>query len=164
MKNLKSVITNGVLILVGVLFLIFMSQAYETTILNTTTSTKTGYNLIDTTGFKYLNSKTQYMIVAGIFTVIFVSILLLVSILCLLTSLDVIKNDKLAKILNIVNVVASALTLVFIVSVLGVVADLIADAPGASIGWAVIMNLILSVVALVLTILPVITSLKKKKA
>ena len=160
MKNLKSVITNAVLILVGVLFLVFMSQAYETV---KYMGSITGYDFVETTGFKYLPTKTQYMVVSGIFTIIFVSVLLLVTILCLLTSLNVIKNEKVAKILNIVNVVAAALTVVFAVSVLGVLADSISGATGVSVGWALILNVILSVVALVLTVLPVVTSLKKKK-
>ena len=110
-----------------------------------------------------MDAKTQYMVVSGIFTIVFVSVLLLVTILCLLTSLNVIKNEKVAKILNIVNVVAAALTVVFAVSVLGVVADSISGVTIASVGWALILNVILSVAALVLTVLPVVTSLKKKK-
>ena len=159
MKNLKSVITNAALILVGVLFLIFMSQAYESM---KGMGSISGYDFTETTGFKYMPVKTQYMIVSAILTIVFVSVLLLVSILCLLTSLNVIKNDKVAKILNIVNVVASALTVVFIVSVIGVLADSISGATGVSVGWALILNVILSVVALGLTVLPFVTFLRKK--
>ncbi len=163
MKNLKSVLVNAAVALVGVLFLVFMSQAYET-IKVFDTQTISGYDLTKTTNFDLMDSKTKYMVVAGIFTIVFVCVLLLVSILNILTSLEVIKSEKVAKILNIVNVVASALIVVFIVSVLGIVADQLSGSPVASVGWALILNMILAVVALALTVFHLFVSLKKKNA
>ena len=88
-------------------------------------------------------------------------------------SLNLLKSEKLARIFDFVNVAAAVLLLVFTICSLATTASLISDSmkavPSAmkefynmSLGWGLIVNLVLSVVSAGLTVLSLVFTLRKK--
>lgn len=176
MKNLKSNIVNILAILFSALTYVFLSQAYFTFSysisiggLNGEAGSITGYEVLK----NYLegDSKDQMLAVSLIFLTIFAALVILCSIINILANCGVIKNKGVVKITNFVNVVSSILMVVFVAIGLFIMIDLTKDASlsiGSSsidykIGWASIVNFIISIAIFILTIFAFKTSKQTKK-
>lgn len=163
MKNLKSVIMNVAVVLLGVLALVFMSQAYYTISMAGQSESATGFDFLESA--KDAPSDYTLVQVSVIIGIVVLSIMMLVAIVNLLANLGVIKSEKVAKILKFVNVAAAVLFVVFAVCALVGVANLVADTNAfvkmASIGWACIANLVVAVVTAVATVLDLVVKNKK---
>ncbi len=98
------------------------------------------------------------------------SILIISAILNILVDFDIIKNQKLAKILGIVNIVSSVLILVFFICIIGALADQQKDAVAlmpmlkglTSLGWGIIVNIVLSVLSLAAAVVDFFVFSKQK--
>lgn len=171
MRNLKNILTNGALMLLSVFALVFMSQAYSVVNLPAQMGGKqvtNGFDFIK--NLDLLQSSNDKLIAASIILIIILASVLIVSaVLNMLISFDIIKNEKLAKILTIVNVVASVLVLVFFVCIVGALADEQADAVAlmpmlkglTSLGWGIIVNIVLAVIAVAVAVAQCVISYKK---
>ena len=157
MKNVKAVVMNVVLVLVSVLGFVFMSQAYMTAL----GSTGVGYEFVD---MKVSGMGSNFSLVkASVFiNIIVLSLVAVVAIVNLLVNFNVIKNDKLAKVLNLVNVVLTVLFVVSAVLALVGMNGIVADSMGfGKLGWAVIANLVLAVVGAIVAVANLVLNRKK---
>ena len=159
MKNLNSTLTNGPLIVLAVLTFIFMSQAYYTT----TVGVANGFDLMDAGD---MPAKYQLLAASNIIACVLVSLIIVVAVVSLLVDYGVIKNKKLAKIINIVNVVLASLLLIFSICAISAMASIVSDfnamsANFCSIGWALIVNLIVAVLMCAVAGYVMLTSRKK---
>ncbi len=171
MKNLKALLVNVGLIVLGALMLVFMSQAYETakaTVAGVTMSDSVpGYDAISFE--KGQSDAANLLAVANILVIVFVSLLIIVAVLNLLTSCGVIKNEKLANILHIASVALAVLAAVS--AVLGLIGaaisasdleKLLGGAMTVKTGWACILNLVLGVLTAGVATYDFLTSRKAK--
>ena len=147
MKNLRSLIMNGILVLVGVLGLVFMSQAFATSF---------GASL---SGFKYMELSgaglpTEIVLtkVSVIINIIVLSAMILVALVNILVVCGLIKSERVARILAITNIILAAIFLCANVMAMACLGSFYADT-GVKLGWALILNLVLSGVALVVAAL-----------
>lgn len=154
MKNLRSVLMNVALVLVGVLALVFMSQSYATSY----GASMSGYDFLDLSG-SGLPTEIVLTKVSVIINLIVVSAMILVAIVNLLASCGVIKSEKLAKILGIVNIVLAVIFLCANVMAMASLGSFYAGT-GVKLGWALILNLILSVAAVVVAVVEKVLSKK----
>ncbi len=171
MRNLKNLLTNGVLMLLSVLGLVFISQPYSVVNLPAQMGGKqvtNGFDFIK--NLDLIESSNDKLIAASIILIIILSSVLIVSaILNILINFDIIKNEKLAKILGILNLVVAVLVLVFFVCIIGALADEQADAVAlmpmlkglTGLGWGIIVNIVLAVITVATAIAQFVVSKKK---
>ena len=175
MKNLKSLILNGGLLAVGAMILGFMAGSYQTMSTKLVSSSVTGYKYmtdsldvlkqdIKLDGFP--NGSYGLIAASSIIVIILVSLMMLLAIVNILISLNVIKNEKLIKILNIANAVLSLLTIVFVactmIGINGVTnATLESMKEYIHFGYGIIINIILAAIALCISVFGIFASKKK---
>lgn len=148
MKNLKSVVMNIALLVVGVLSLVFFTQPFYT---ERIMGSATGYDFAETEIFKGMSSNISAIKAGVIIGIVVLSIMMLVALVNLLVEFKVIKNAKIAKVLKFVTLVVVALVLIAsIVTFAGAVS--LAGEYNASLGWAAIVNLILAIGAAVMAV------------
>lgn len=162
MKDLKVTLLYVVNILMGILTYVFLSQPY----MSTTTmgsglglANQSGYDIIDSLFTSSGGTGTEVMLALSTFLVsIFAGVLIIASIYNLLVSFDVVKNSKFTKVANIVNLVATAVLVAFGVIALScdaaninntLVNNVVPMENLYNVGWAVIVNLVMAVIALV---------------
>ncbi len=172
MKNIKSLIANGFMILMSVLAFVMMSQPYSVVNLPAQMGGKqvsNGFDFIK--HLDLLQNNNDKLIAASIILIlILASILIISAILNILVDFDIIKNQKLAKILGIVNIVSSVLILVFFICIIGALADQQKDAVAlmpmlkglTSLGWGIIVNIVLSVLSLAAAVVDFFVFSKQK--
>lgn len=193
MKNLKSVITNSFSIVFGILIYVFLSQnffTYSASISSTpTTGARTGYQLIRQLFEGGDSTPASTAMVVGLFIIsILAGLMIICSIYSLLRNFNVIKieNEKVDKIISIMNIVFGVLIAIFAIIAISCTSAYLNDgldmsiastaaesltAAGmpnitpelvlnnlmtdytASIAWANIVNLILSILTAVSTTL-----------
>ena len=193
MQNLKSVLTNSFSIIFGILIYIFLSQnffTYSASISGTPTEgAKTGYQLIRQLFEGGDATPTSTAMVVGLFIIsILAGLMIICSIYSLLRNFNVIKveNEKLDKIISIMNMVFGVLIAIFAIVSISCTSAYLKDgldmsiattaaetltAAGmpnitpelvlntlmtdysASIAWANIVNLIISILIAVSTVL-----------
>lgn len=179
MKNLKGFLTNTIAILVGVLTLVFMSQPYFNYVFNSiiggaSAEGVSGYEIIGNY-FETEDAKAIILALSCLIMAVLAGILILFGIFNLLTSTGVAKVKN-AKVMNVANCLVSILML--IVGVVGIIcASLISKdtsfngaiggiqlANGTNeLSWAIIVNLVLSFVAVCSTTIATIGSRKTKR-
>lgn len=120
MKNIKSILTNSISIIIGILIYVFLSQnffSYSVNVAGTpTTGAQTGYQLIRQLFEGGDSTMTSTCMVVSLFIIsIFAGLVIICSIYNLLTNLNVIKinNEKLNKGINITNIVLASLVAIF---------------------------------------------------
>ena len=153
--KLKSLITNGVLFVISVLVFIFMSQAYANADYGMFTITGTGYDVIDFAG----GANADFLAVCNIFVLILAGLLIVAAVFNVLVAFGIVKNEKLAKIMNYVTFGLAVALAVF--AVLSLIMDVVnindtnklIGLDIVKIGWACIVNLVLAVVAVVAVVL-----------
>lgn len=173
MKDLKVTLLYVVNILMGILTYVFLSQPY----MSTTTmgsglglANQSGYDIIDSLFTSSGGTGTEVMLALSTFLVsIFAGVLIIASIYNLLVSFDVVKNSKFTKVANIVNLVATAVLVAFGVIALScdaaninntLVNNVVPMENLYNVGWAVIVNLVMAVIALVSSVLGYLFSKK----
>lgn len=153
MKNLKSVIVNGILIALGVLFLGFMAGTYMPG-----DFPYSGYKLTDTCVdlMKVSHAHWSYgmFAVPTILAIICLCLVIVLAVVNLLIALDVIKNEKLANILNKVQILLTVLAVIFVaLSFIGYY-----KFSEGKYGYALIINLIVAFAAAVVAIYNKVTA------
>ena len=120
MKNIKSILTNSISIIIGILIYVFLSQnffSYSVNVAGTpTTGAQTGYQLIRQLFEGGDSTMTSTCMVVSLFIIsIFAGLVIICSIYNLLTNLNVIKinNEKLNKGINITHIVLASLVAIF---------------------------------------------------
>lgn len=120
MKNIKSILTNSISIIIGILIYVFLSQnffSYSVNVAGTsTTGAQTGYQLIRQLFEGGDSTMTSTCMVVSLFIIsILAGLAIICSIYNLLTNLNVIKvnNEKLNKGFNITNIVLASLVAIF---------------------------------------------------
>lgn len=140
MKN-KSLISNICLSAASVLILVFLALPFVGNV--------AGYNYLQ--AIKYIggaNIEIALIYIAPLFIMIASIVLLVFSILNILGNVNVIKSEKLLKASRIINLVAAIILTVF-----AVLAFVLIFALGATPAYGLIINVVLSIVALVASIL-----------
>ncbi len=120
MKNIKSILTNSISIIIGILIYVFLSQNFFSYSVNIagapTTGTQTGYQLIRQLFEGGDSTMTSTCMVVSLFIIsILAGLVIICSIYNLLTNLNVIKvnNEKLNKGFNVTNIVLASLVAIF---------------------------------------------------
>lgn len=131
MKNLKAVLLNCGLVVLGVLTLGFLAGTYMGI---------SGYDFLEFLNVLGLMGAEAIIFTLSIlFTVITVSLLIVCAIVSCLISLEVIKSEKACKILTTIELVLACLIAVF-----AIIPFVIALVEGAPLGWALILNLVIA--------------------
>ena len=145
MKNGKSLLVNGAIALVGVLVLVFMSQAYLSV---AGFSIGSGYDMMEISSG--MPARYVVLALANIFVCVVAALLVLAAVLSILADCGVIKSEKLAKVVNASKLVLTILAVVFaVLSLVMLIVINQKDMNGmASMGWALIVNLVLAVLGL----------------
>lgn len=170
MKNLKNILTNVGSIVIGVLLYVFLALPYANVSIpsgfGTINSSASGYDMISDGFGKGADGKSVMLALSNIFIAILAAVIILIAVYKLLVALNVLKTNKLTKSLNIAYLVSTILVLVFSVIAIGCNGGLCADlnvvVNVASIGWACILNLILSAVLTAIALLDFILTRKNK--
>ena len=134
----KSLVLNSVVAVLAVLMLSFMACDYA------------GIDAFYFLNFLESGVPAEYVALA-VFTLLFllaVCLLIVTAVLRVLVDCKVIKNEKFAKAMKVASLVLTVLALAFAVVVMICLLVI-----GASLGWAMIVSLVLAVAALVLVIL-----------
>lgn len=154
MKNLKSVIVNGVLVALGVLFIGFMAGAYLPG------EIFSGYDLLSLS-FQALSSyQLAIYAFATVLALVCAAVVVILATLNLLVALGVIKNEQLAPKFNKALLVLTVLAVVFVgLSLIGYVPL----TEGLGWGYAFIINLVVVVAAAAVAIYNHVTSKKENK-
>lgn len=166
MKNLKLNLMYLFNIIIGVLLYVFLSQAYltfkvESPFGNDNTSASNGYDIIK--NYFDGNGTEVMMALSNLLVAILAGLLILTSIYCLIVSLGGIKKSKAYKFVNFINVILALAIVVFAaISLFCTIAEANDNSlsmggysTGLSVGWAVIVNLVISVFTILTTILAI---------
>ena len=161
MKNLKLFLINCGVILLSVLTLVFLSQGYEKWTLLGKDIYASGYDMID---FGSNDGRADMTALSNILVIVFVSLLIIIAIFNILKDCGVIKIGKKAnKVVAFIEVAVAALAVVFTVVALGCVASLVGEMGSAfSVGWALIVNLVISVFIAVFAVASLLGANKRK--
>jgi len=160
MKNLKSFLFNLTTALLGIFTLIFLSQGYVKYSLGGFTSYTNGYDLLEfDTGVEKLNMTAISLLIV----IILVSIILLISIINILKDFNAFKTSKnFGKIMTIIELVLTGIVLAFSIVGICCLASFLSELGSVySIGWAFIINLIISVALFAVSIFKILTIKKK---
>lgn len=159
MKNLKSNLMYLANIILGILTYVFLSQSY----IGAGVSSHEGYiSGYDTIAHYFDGNGTQVMMaISNLLVAILAGLLILSSIYCLLVSLGTVKKSKTFKLMNFANIILSLAFVVFSAISLFCTVGLVNDSSGeifgvslgSRIGWAVIVNFVLSILTLLTSIL-----------
>ena len=166
MKKFKSIIVNALIIVLAVMILGF----------------GVGYYLAmpgdGIGGYQYLqrlqnrlstanSAKVEvYLYIAGmIMVLIFASLLIVLALILLLCNFNVIKNKKVCMALNIAKIAVAVLTMVSVIMVLSSVISMTKISSVLEVGYGIITNMILSVLAVVAVVFEIVVDLvlSKKK-
>ncbi len=155
MKKFLSTIMNGAAIVLSVLLFVFLSQPHITRDMSITTLNTTGYDMIE----HYVEGNSNQVMIAV--SLIFISILAAVIILCailnILVNMGLIKNNKVGRIINLINIVSSIVMFVFALIAIILVGVEVSDANQlaeiSSVGWGLILNFIISFAMMIITYL-----------
>ena len=157
MKNLKTSLMYIANIIIGVLTYVFLSQSYigghvDLGILGSYSGDMlSGYDII--ANYFDGNGTQVMMALSNLVVAILAGVLILSSIYCMLVSFGAIKKSKAIKMFNFINIIVSLALVVFgaisLFCTIGHLDGLSSDGDGIVVGWAVIVNLVISVVALV---------------
>ena len=160
-KSTCSMFSNCGLFFAGVLTLVFLSQGYsKTSILGLTEEYTSGYTWID---FSIDEGRSVMTAISLLAVTILACIIVVLSIINFLSDIKAIKLDKKAtKVISGLNLCLAVVTFAFSVIALGCIASLASEIAIASVGWALIVNLIVSALMLVLAI-PAVMHAKKGK-
>ena len=158
MKNVKSLLVNGAIALVGVLVLVFLSQAYLSVAGN---SIGSGYDMMEI----YSGALARYIVLAlaNIFLCVVACLIVVAAVLSMLADCGVIKNEKFAKVVGSSKLVLTILAVVFaVLSLVMLIVINEKDMYGmASMGWALIVNLVLVVLGLAVAVAGKLLNKKK---
>ena len=158
MKNKKSFLFNLCTAILGVFTLIFLSQGYiKSTLLGTHYTS--GYDCIN---FDSNNGKADTAAFAILAITILVSVLILIALINILKDCNAFKTGKgFGKIMALIELILTALVLGLSIVAISCIGSLISDSPISSIGWALIVNLIISAVLFLVSIFKILTIKKK---
>ena len=150
MKN-KNLISNISSIIVGVLIYIFMSCAHVVVDLGV-------LGQASANGYDMLGEGTPALIgIGGYILVILAAVMILAGIIGLLMDFKVFSNEKFAKILSIILFVVNIV--VAVASILVVIGIAVEE---MRIGWAAIINMVITMLAAALSIFGVVKTKKSK--
>ena len=160
MKNLKTSLMYIANIIIGVLTYVFLSQSYLSLGGNAgdyggELGSANGYDIIK--NFFEGNGTEVMMALSNLIVAILAGVLILSSIYCLLVGFGAIKKSKAIKMFNFINIIVSLALVVFGAISLFCTVGYVGDnsfkndylSLGYSVGWAVIVNFVIAVVALV---------------
>lgn len=161
MKNLKSNIVCFLNLVMALLIYVFMSQSYlhigtdTGSIIDRASTDITGYQMLGDANYFEGNSTQVMIAVSNLLVLIFVSLLVLISLYTMLCNFGVIKKST--KLANFINIALGLLTFVFALiamfSIVSLVNDNEISSNLSSVGWASIVNFVVSIVLVVTTIL-----------
>ena len=158
MKNTRCLLANVLQLLLGVLVLVFLSQAYLTWQTGIIDATASGYSLID---FSSNDAKYVFIAIANLVATIVACLMILLAFYNLLKCLNVlnVKNKTCDKVINVTNLFLGLLALVF--AVVGFICLCVAAGEFTTyhLGWAGIVNFVL---LLVLAVCPLFGACKNK--
>ena len=156
MKSLKTKLMYTANIVLAILMFVFLSQSYITLSYNSeSTQLLSGYDIIE----HYFEGEGAEIMMAlsNLFVTILCAVIILISIYGLLVSFGVVKESKITKLANTINVILSICLFVFgVISLICTFIHLDGASSGGNglvVGWAVILNLILGLVTLITSIL-----------
>lgn len=161
MKNFKSFLINCGTIILSILTIVFLSQGY----VKWTALGRDYY----TSGFKYIDfsstdTRRDMTAFANVFVLILAMLLIIFAFVSLLKDCGAVKMSKKAnKVIACFEAILAVITLIFTTVALGCLASIVGEL-GATwgLGWAVIANLIVSVLILVLSFMSVVNANKRK--
>lgn len=149
MKNMKSTLMYLLNIILAVLTFVFLSQSYIAfDIAGRNLGNVTGYDII---GNYFEGNGTQVMMaLSNLIVAIIAGLVILTSIYCLFATSGVIKKPKAFGLIKTITTLLSIASLVFaaisLFCTIGEISDLSQGDTGYKIGWAIIVNLVLSVI------------------
>lgn len=160
MKKFASSIFNIISIVLSALIYVFLSQPYFSVNYDLggwgggSIDLLSGYQCIENF-VESANSEYVMLAVSLIFLTIFAAIIILCSIINLLVNMGVIKNKKVYKFSNFTNIASSILMFIFVTIGFFIMIDMIdlEFESGFTLGWASILNLIISLGMIIITIL-----------
>ena len=159
-KSILSVLINCGLLLTGALTLFFLSQGYYKMTILGVSEYAAGYDMIDFSADEGRAVMTAISILA---IVILVSLAIILTIVNFLSDVNAIKLSKKAnKALRTLNLCFIFAIFAFSVIALGCIASLAGEIGFTSVGWALIVNLIVSAVMFILAIVSVSCAKKTK--
>ncbi len=156
MKNLKSNLMNFANIVIGILVYVFLSQTYigsgEGKLYFEVAN---GYDII---GNYFKGNGTEVMMaLSNLIVAIFAGILILTSIYLILINLGAFKKSKSFKQVNFINIIISIILAIFsaisLFCTVGYVNGDLQKVFAYSVGWAIIVNFIMSIATIITTIL-----------
>ena len=160
MKNLKANLMYLLNLVFGVLIYVFLSQSYidlSASIggYNEKSQVANGYDIIAN---YFEGSGTEVMMaLSNLVVAILAGVLILASIYCMLVSFGVVKKSKAIGAVNFLNIILSiALAVMAAISLFCTVGELdglSSGGTGFTIGWAVIVNFVVTVITIVTSIL-----------
>lgn len=155
MKNVRSLVMNIALVVVGVFTLIFMSQAY----ISVPATFIDGYQFLE---IDLADAPIELVLttISVIINLIVASALILSAIVKLLTDCGVIKNKKVAKVFNVLNMVLAIVLLCSNIVAISCVGSYISGS-GLKIGWALILILVLAFISTIAIVVEKVLSKKK---
>lgn len=163
MKNLKQVISDVLLVVLGVMMLGFGAGYYLSAGSAGIGDYKYLERLLD--GLKGASQAKPevYLYISGmILALIFVSLLIVCALLSLLGDFKVIKNEKFRKVLNIVKIIVAGLAFISYILVLASVLEMVSiEGINLTVGYGLIVDVALSALA-VLTLAVSTIKIKKK--
>lgn len=149
MKNMKSALMYILNIVLGILTFVFLSQSYIAfDVLGRNVGNVTGYDIIG--NYFEGNGNQVMMALSNLIVAIIAGVLILSSIYCLLATAGVIKKPKAFGLIKTITTLLAIASLVFaaisLFCTLGEISDMSQGNTGYKIGWAIIVNLVLSVI------------------
>ncbi len=162
MKKYAPVITNVLLTVFGVMMLCFGCGYY----LAGFGSGYSGYKYLDLLqtslkGAKHAKAEVYLYIAGMIMAIIFVSLLIALALLSLLCNFKVIKNEKVGKIVDFAKLVLAVLACIAFILVLISIVSMIKNVK-FTVGYGLIVNVVLSVLSVVAVLLTMFLTRKKK--
>ncbi len=172
MKKFGALITNGAMIALSVFMFVFMSQPYFTFKMLGQETSNNGYYFVENISTDKLTDDGKLVAVATLVLIIVASLLIVFALLNLLASFNLIKSKQVAKILSVLTVLLALVAVVVSICALTGAANIGKKTSGSlgdfkftegSAGWGVILNLILSIAALIVALFDALIAFKSSK-
>lgn len=161
--NVRNLVVDFVYLISSILFFIFLSQDYVTkTGKLSTFRLYSGYELINFSG----EGSKVALGVFVLFTCIFAGVLIVTSILSILKTFKVIKGKRIGVIFNVLKLISILVLLISTSGAWGCINDLYTGAVLTevfTVGWAVVVNLVVAFIVLFTYSISLIGYLRKRK-
>ena len=155
MKNLKASIMYFINLVFGVLMYVFLSQSYiSISFLDNTRTLANGYEIIE--NYFEGNGTEVMMALSNLIVAILAGVIILTSIYSLLVCFGAVKKSKAFGLVNFVSIIVSIALAVFagisLFCTVGHLDGMSTEGNGLVIGWAVIVNFVIAVIAIVTSV------------